>query len=152
MDKAAGVPIYHRWADMAEIEEFEFIKNFCRLEAQLSAIHFAAYGGLCLRADANTPGSHYRMLDVSIDPSSSFCAHPFCDHSSHIDPGSNIGQPREDVDSGPCMYPEMLRGILTDPLVRDYSITSGNLYRKAGTIPDIKQALEGTTERSNPVF
>lgn len=105
MEKAAGVPLFQRWADMAEIEKLELIKNLTKLEAQLSAIQFPAYGGLYLRADASIPESHYQILDRSIDPSNSFCIGPSCDRSFHVDPGIKLGQSKGDFDQGPCEYP-----------------------------------------------
>ncbi|GAQ03979.1 hypothetical protein ALT_1300 [Aspergillus lentulus] len=48
MEKAAGVPLFQRWADMAEIDQLELIKNLTKLEAQLSSIQSPAYGGLYL--------------------------------------------------------------------------------------------------------
>ncbi|KAJ9196693.1 hypothetical protein DTO164E3_6223 [Paecilomyces variotii] len=81
MEKAAGVPLFRRWANMKEIEKLELIKNLTKFEAQLSAIRFPAYGGLCLRADASVLKFHYYLLDESIDPSSSFCIGPSCDRS-----------------------------------------------------------------------
>lgn len=108
MEKAAGVPLFQQWASMAEIERLELIKNLTKLEAQLSAIRFPAYGGLYLRADANTLNFHHRLLDGSIDESGSFCIGPSCDRSFH-DPGADL---REDTGQGPCTY--MLYAFLDD--------------------------------------
>ncbi|KAJ9261706.1 hypothetical protein DTO195F2_3964 [Paecilomyces variotii] len=63
MEKAAGVPLFQRWANMKEIEKLELIKNLTKFEAQLSAIRFPAYGGLYLRADASVLKFHRHLLD-----------------------------------------------------------------------------------------
>ena len=105
MEKAAGVQLFQRWADMADIEKLELIQNLTKLEAQLSAIRFPAYGGLYLQADASVPESHCLMLDESIDPLNSFCIGPSCDRSFHVDPGIKLGRSNGDFDQGPCEYP-----------------------------------------------
>lgn len=51
MEKAAGVPLFQRWGSMTEFDKLQLIKNLTKLEAQLSAIQFPAYGGLYLRTD-----------------------------------------------------------------------------------------------------
>ncbi|PYI02010.1 phosphotransferase enzyme family protein [Aspergillus sclerotiicarbonarius CBS 121057] len=101
MEKAAGVPLFQKWPDMAEIEKLELIKNLTKLEAQLSAIRFPAYGGLYLRADARDPKSHYQMLDDSIDASNAFCIGPSCDRSFHVEPAADSTQPSIGGNQGP---------------------------------------------------
>ncbi|KAL4895168.1 hypothetical protein BDV59DRAFT_192098 [Aspergillus ambiguus] len=100
MEKAAGVPLFQRWADMAEIEKLELIKNLTKLEAQLSSVQFPAYGGLYPRADACVQNFHTRILDDSIDPSHSFCIGPSCERSFHIDPATDA-QSKGNFDQGP---------------------------------------------------
>lgn len=99
MEKAAGVPLFRRWANMKEIERLELIKNLTKFEAQLSAIRFPAYGGLYLRADASVLKFHHQLLDESIDPSSSFCIGPSCDRSFL----------NQDINQGPCKYHRLSR-------------------------------------------
>ncbi|KAI2672541.1 hypothetical protein LCP963914a_9382 [Penicillium roqueforti] len=82
MEKAAGVPLYERWRSMTEFERLQLIKNFTKLEAQLSAISFPAYGGLYLRTDMSRPN---RSLGDEIDPSKSFCIGPSCDKKFNPD-------------------------------------------------------------------
>lgn len=98
MEKATGTPLFERWGQMEEIEKLELIKNLTKLEAQLSAIPFPAYGGLYLRSD--TCPSKCQVLDKSIDPEGSFCIGPSCDRSFGADPDP-------DGDQGPCKYPEI---------------------------------------------
>ncbi|RAL04249.1 uncharacterized protein BO80DRAFT_422605 [Aspergillus ibericus CBS 121593] len=101
MEKAAGVPLFQKWPSMAEFDKLELIKNLTKLEAQLSAIRFPAYGGLYLRADARDPKYHYEMLDSSIDASHTFCIGPSCDRSFDVDPATNPTQPNMDSYQGP---------------------------------------------------
>ncbi|PIG79266.1 hypothetical protein AARAC_004131 [Aspergillus arachidicola] len=53
MEKATGVPLCEQWGKMAEIDKLELIRNLTKLEAQLAAIRFSAYGGLYRRADTH---------------------------------------------------------------------------------------------------
>ncbi|KAH2635840.1 hypothetical protein KXW54_002771 [Aspergillus fumigatus] len=101
MEKAAGVPLFQRWADMAEIDRLQLIKNLTKLEAQLSSIGFPAYGGLYLRADTGAQQSNYQMLNESIDPSHTFCIGPSCDRSFDIDPDTALGQSKGHLNQGP---------------------------------------------------
>ena len=107
MEKASGVPLYQRWGDMEDIEKLELIKNLTKIEAQFSTIRFPAYGGLYLRADANTTEYPCQMLDGGIDPSNLFCIGPSCDRSFYDDPGAKHGQSEEDFYQGPCEFPEL---------------------------------------------
>ncbi|KAJ9268533.1 hypothetical protein DTO212C5_5308 [Paecilomyces variotii] len=100
MEKAAGVPLFRRWANMKEIEKLELIKNLTKFEAQLSAIRFPAYGGLYLRADASVLKFHHQLLDESIDPSSSFCIGPSCDRS-FLNQSMDLRRPNGDINQGP---------------------------------------------------
>jgi len=83
---------------MTEFEKLQLIKNLTKLEAQLSAIQFPAYGGLYLRTDMTR--SH-RSLDSKIDPSQSFCVGPSCDRAFNADLTL-------DFDRGPCTFPRNL--------------------------------------------
>ena len=95
MEKAAGVPLYERWRSMTEFERLQLIKNLTKLEAQLSAISFPAYGGLYLRTDMSRPN---RSLGDEIDPSKSFCIGPSCDKK--FIPDTTL-----EFDQGPCALP-----------------------------------------------
>ncbi|KAI2369967.1 hypothetical protein LOY89_004858 [Ophidiomyces ophidiicola] len=88
MEKAAGVPLFQVWGSMAEFDQLQLIRNLTQIEAQLSAIHFPAYGGLYLRADIEQPN---KPLD-GLDPS--FCIGPSCDRGYNPDPSL-------DFDKGP---------------------------------------------------
>ncbi|KAA8652765.1 uncharacterized protein ATNIH1004_001670 [Aspergillus tanneri] len=83
MEKADGVPLFEQWGKMPEIEKLELINNLTKLEAQLSAIPFPAYGGLYRRADVGH--SQCQELDRSIDPYNLFCIGPSCDRSFNTD-------------------------------------------------------------------
>ncbi|KAJ6018526.1 hypothetical protein N7499_003275 [Penicillium canescens] len=89
MEKAAGVPLFQVWGSMAEFDQLQLIRNLTQIEAQLSAIHFPAYGGLYLRTDIEQPN---KPLDDELDPS--FCIGPSCDRGYNPDPSL-------DFDKGP---------------------------------------------------
>lgn len=95
MEKATGVPLFQRWGSMTEFEKLQLIKNLTKIEAQLSARQFPAYGGLYLRTGIR--GST-RSLDDDIDPSKSFQIGPSCDRTFNPD------MPRE-FNQGPCASP-----------------------------------------------
>ncbi|PYI25557.1 hypothetical protein BP00DRAFT_461720 [Aspergillus indologenus CBS 114.80] len=81
MEKAAGVPLYERWEGMAEIERLGLIRNLTKLEAQLSAIAFPAYGALYRRVDAAR--IQPATACVGVDSSDPYCVGPSCDPSCH---------------------------------------------------------------------
>lgn len=103
MKKAAGVPLFEQWGTMAEIEKLELIKNLTKLEAQLSAIPFPAYGGLYLRENS----AHMRHQDLNeiIDPDTTFCIGPSPDRSFG-DATTHISFQGIKYDYGPCKYLE----------------------------------------------
>ncbi|KAE8333474.1 kinase-like domain-containing protein [Aspergillus sergii] len=99
MEKVAGVPLFEQWGKMAEIEKLELIKNLTKLEAQLAAIRFPAYGGLFRRADVSS--LQCQELNGSIDPSNSFCIGPSCDRSFSTDSAAVLSTQSEKLDYGP---------------------------------------------------
>lgn len=101
MEKAAGVPLFEQWGRMAEIEKLELIKNLTKLEAQLSAIPFPAYGGLYLQADAGR--LKHQELDGSIDSSKLFCIGPSPERSFGVDPATGLSLSGK-FDQGPCKH------------------------------------------------
>lgn len=99
MEKAAGVRLFQLWGTMTEFEKLQLIKNLTKLEAQLAAIKFPAYGGLYLRTD---PSGSNRLLDSDIDPSQSFCLGPTCDRAYNTDMTLEFNR-------GPCALPQLFR-------------------------------------------
>ncbi|KAE8352037.1 phosphotransferase enzyme family protein [Aspergillus coremiiformis] len=99
MEKAAGIPLFEQWGKMAEIEKLELIKNLTKLEAQLSAIQFPAYGGLYRRTDANHLQCH--ALGENIDPANLFCVGPSCDRSFSTDQAAGLSPQNIELDQGP---------------------------------------------------
>ncbi|QMW42991.1 hypothetical protein G4B11_006361 [Aspergillus flavus] len=93
MEKVAGVPLFEQWGKMAEIEKLELIKNLTKLEAQLAAIRFPAYGGL------------YRQADVSSlqcqELNGSICIGPSCGRSFSTDSAAVLSTQSEKLDYGP---------------------------------------------------
>ncbi|RAQ41311.1 hypothetical protein AFGD_011110 [Aspergillus flavus] len=98
MEKVAGVPLFEQWGKMAEIEKLELIKNLTKLEAQLAAIRFPAYGGL------------YRQADVSSlqcqELNGSICIGPSCGRSFSTDSAAVLSTQSEKLDYGPCKNPK----------------------------------------------
>ncbi|KAI1961963.1 hypothetical protein LOZ58_003041 [Ophidiomyces ophidiicola] len=88
MEKAASVPLFQVWGSMAEFDQLQLIRNLTQIEAQFSAIHYPAYGGLYLRTDIGQPN---KPLD-ELDPS--FCIGPSCDRG--YNPDTSL-----DFDKGP---------------------------------------------------
>lgn len=113
MEKAAGVPLFQQWGSMTEFEKLQLIKNLTKLEAQLAAIKFPAYGGLYLRTDLNRSN---RSLDSDIDPSQSFCIGPSCDRAFNTD--TTLEFNRE-----PCALPQLFDASHAE-LYLGYSISS----------------------------
>ncbi|RAH65762.1 uncharacterized protein BO66DRAFT_414864 [Aspergillus aculeatinus CBS 121060] len=99
MEKAAGVPLYERWEGMAEIERLGLIQNLVKLEAQLSAIAFPAYGGLYRRVDADPIRSPQACVDV--DSSDRFCVGPSCHPSEHVAATDSSAPRSESFSHGP---------------------------------------------------
>ncbi|OJD28391.1 hypothetical protein ACJ73_00200 [Blastomyces percursus] len=97
MEKAAGVPLFQVWGSMTEFDQLQLIRNLTQIEAQLSAIHFPAYGGLYYRTDIEQPN---KPLDDELDPS--FCIGPSCDRGYNPDPSL-------DFDKGPWYSISTLR-------------------------------------------
>ncbi|BCS09290.1 phosphotransferase enzyme family protein [Aspergillus luchuensis IFO 4308] len=88
MEKASGVPLFLVWGDMTEFEKLQLIQNLTKLEAQLSAVRFPAYGGLYLRDHLQSSNPQCLLLDDDVDRSQSFCIGPSPDrqfdvHSDH---------------------------------------------------------------------
>lgn len=95
MEKASGVPLFRIWGDMTEFEKLQLIQNLTKLEAQLSAILFPAYGGLYLRDHLQNSGHRCLLLDDYVDPSQSFCIGPSPDRQFDV-------QSDHLKDQGPC--------------------------------------------------
>ncbi|GLA19335.1 hypothetical protein AnigIFM62618_007004 [Aspergillus niger] len=62
-------------------EKLQLVQNLTKLEAQLSAIRFPAYGGLYLRDYLQNLDYQRLLLDDNVDPSQSFCVGPSPDRS-----------------------------------------------------------------------
>ena len=71
MEKAAGIQLFKKWADMDETCRLALIERLTKLESQMASIHFPAFGSLYLRQSI-TDEAKRMLLDTSLDPSSSF--------------------------------------------------------------------------------
>lgn len=85
--------MFEQWGKMAEIEKLELIKNLTKLEAQLAAIRFPAYGGL------------YRSLQCQ-ELNGSICIGPSCGRSFSTDSAAVLSTQSEKLDYGPCKNPK----------------------------------------------
>lgn len=128
MEKAAGVPLFQQWAKMTEFEKLQLIKNLTKLEAQLSAIRFPAYGGLYPRTLMNRLT---RSLDIDIDPSETFCIGPSCDRS--------FDSEGLEFDQGPCTLPVQHEFSFAKNSHRGFDLKLWISNRKPRIASDIKQ-------------
>jgi hypothetical protein len=100
MQKAPGIQLREVWGKMSGVEKPQLIRSLTKLEAQLSAIRFPAFGGLYLQKETNI--SNRTPLGKDIDPTGSFCIGPSC-HRAYQTEGIEI--PVSDIyDTGPCEY------------------------------------------------
>ncbi|OJJ50336.1 hypothetical protein ASPZODRAFT_110635 [Penicilliopsis zonata CBS 506.65] len=138
MEKAAGVPLCQQWGAMSEFEKLQLIKNLTKLEAQLAAIRFPAYGGLYLRAEMSGLN---RPLDGDINPSQSFCIGPSCDREFYSDMSMKLNRGPWDSLSSFGMsiaQRELLR------ISRDSPHSQFGYYK--GSVQEQTQLLEVTVE------
>ena len=115
MEKATGVPLFQSWGTMTEFEKLQLIKNLTKIEAQLAAVKFPAYGGLYLRTDISRSN---RSLDGDIDPSQSFYIGPTCDRAFYTDV-------TPEFNNGPCAF---LQYFDTIPMLRMLIFTQGTQF------------------------
>lgn len=96
-ERATGCQLTEKWDEMDEEGHVELVKNLCRLEGELAAIAFPAYGSLYLQ-ESMDDGDKYEPLAPELDPFGRFCIGPSCrrDETESV-------QAR--FDQGPCEYP-----------------------------------------------
>ncbi len=99
MEKAAGIQLFKKWAEMDEPSRLALIERLTKLESQLASIRFPAFGSLYLRQSI-TDEAKRKLLDPSIDPSDSYCIGPSCDRSWLLEPNVVASNPH--FDTGPC--------------------------------------------------
>jgi hypothetical protein len=99
MEKAAGFQLVKKWGEMEDLSHFDFIKNLCKVEAELAAIAFPANGSLYLR-ESMEAGDKYTPLASQMDPSGRFCIGPSCERSWFGKDEAESVQAR--FDRGPC--------------------------------------------------
>ncbi|RAK95655.1 serine/threonine protein kinase [Aspergillus ibericus CBS 121593] len=84
MEKAGGRPLFRVWGEMNQLQQFSLIKSLVRLESQLAALEFPAYGNL-YRRDSVTPQLH---SEVPIDDE--YCLGPMYNASWFPQPNNGI--------------------------------------------------------------
>jgi len=99
MEKAVGCQLVKKWGEMEDLSHFEFIKNLCKVEADLAAIAFPANGSLYLRESMGA-GDKYEPLAPEMDPYGHFCIGPSCERSWFGKDEAQSVQAR--FDRGPC--------------------------------------------------
>ncbi|GLA56999.1 hypothetical protein AtubIFM56815_006019 [Aspergillus tubingensis] len=138
MEKASGVPLFRVWGDMTEFEKLQLIQNLTKLEAQLSAIRFPAYGGLYLRDHLQNSGHRCLQLDDHVDPSQSFCIGPSPDRQFDV-------QSDHLKDQGPwTTLPELGIFIAKRELSRISTIPNNSAMFYRGTLEEQAQLLDFT--------
>ncbi|KAH9871625.1 hypothetical protein J1614_005880 [Plenodomus biglobosus] len=80
MEKAVGCQLMRKWGEMIDLSHLEFIKNLCKVEADLAAIEIPASGSLYLR-ESMGPGDKCIPLSLEMDPLAKFCIGPSCERS-----------------------------------------------------------------------
>jgi hypothetical protein len=99
MEKAIGSQLVKKWGKMKDLSHFEFIYNLCKVEADLAAISFPAYGSLYLRESMGADDK-YIPIAPEVDPSGQSCIGPSCERSWFgMDEAESV---RVRFDRGPC--------------------------------------------------
>lgn len=99
MERAVGCQLVKKWGDMEHLSHFEFIKNLCKIEANLAAITFPANGSLYLRRSMG-PSDKYEPLAPEMDSAGKFCIGPSCERSWFSKVDAKSVQAR--FNRGPC--------------------------------------------------
>ncbi|CAK47965.1 kinase-like protein [Aspergillus niger CBS 101883] len=143
MEKAAGVPLFRRWGVMTEPQKLQLVQNLTKLEAQLSAIRFPAYGGLYLRDYLQNSDYRCLLLDDNVDPSQSFSVGPSPDRSFDTQCAEQPTPSNKPTDRGPWTT---LSGLGIAIAERELSRISG--------IPPNKSAMfyRGTLEEQSQLL
>ncbi|KAK6835271.1 hypothetical protein RU639_001953 [Aspergillus parasiticus] len=137
MEKATGVPLCEQWGKMAEIDKLKLIRNLTKLEAQLAAVRFSAYGGLYRRADVSR--LQCQELGGSIDPFNMFCVGPSCDRSFSTDSTADLSTRSGDLgDLG-----DLGQGPWNTVADFGKSIAMRELYQISSKHPNDKQPTSG---------
>ena len=97
MEKSEGVQLFNLWEDMKGPQRLGLIENLTKLEAQLSAIHFPAYGDLYFRK--SVPAKSCVILDSSLDPAGLYCIGPAADRAWYDEERAFQTHP---ANLGPC--------------------------------------------------
>lgn len=95
MEKAVGRQLTKKWDEMDEEGHVQLVKNLCRLDGELAAITFPAYGSLYLREFMDD--DMYEPLAPELDPFGRFCIGPSCrrDETESVQAQARFNQ-------GPC--------------------------------------------------
>ncbi|KAI9669809.1 MAG: hypothetical protein M1817_004550, partial [Caeruleum heppii] len=98
MEKAPGVRLSEVWGNISKFDRLQLIDKLTKLESQLAALEFPAYGSLYHRKSIPRKAERI-LLDPSLDPGGEFCVGPACGPAwtdatspAHIQP---------DIDTGP---------------------------------------------------
>ncbi|KAE8316763.1 phosphotransferase enzyme family protein [Aspergillus transmontanensis] len=134
MEKATGVPLFTQWGKMAEIDKLKLIRNLTKLEAQLAAVRFSAYGGLYRRADVSR--LQCQELGGSIDPFNMFCVGPSCDRSFSTDSTADLSTRSGDLG-------DLGQGPWNTVADLGKSIAMRELYQISSKHPNDKQPTSG---------
>ncbi|GME52246.1 hypothetical protein PMIN01_08113, partial [Neofusicoccum parvum] len=100
MEKAPGCQLVKKWGEMEDYSHIIFIKNLCRIEAELAAIALPANGSLYLR-ESMKDCDKYEPLAPEMDPFGRFCIGPSCERAWFGDGEAESVQAR--FDRGPWL-------------------------------------------------
>ncbi|KAI2899918.1 hypothetical protein CBS63078_7170 [Aspergillus niger] len=131
------------WSSNKASSKVQLVQNLTKLEAQLSAIRFPAYGGLYLRDYLQNLDYQCLLLDDNVDPSQSFCVGPSPDRSFDTQCAEQPTPSNKPTDRGPWIT---LSGLGIAIAERELSRISG--------IPPNKSAMfyRGTFEEKSQLL
>ncbi|GLA32635.1 hypothetical protein AnigIFM63326_000844 [Aspergillus niger] len=95
------VPRVLQWSSNKASSKLQLVQNLTKLEAQLSAIRFPAYGGLYLRDYLQNSDYRCLLLDDNVDPSQSFSVGPSPDRSFDTQCAEQPTPSNKPTDRGP---------------------------------------------------
>ncbi|KAI2887441.1 hypothetical protein CBS11852_7504 [Aspergillus niger] len=137
------VPRVLQWSSNKASSKLQLVQNLTKLEAQLSAIRFPAYGGLYLRDYLQNSDYRCLLLDDNVDPSQSFSVGPSPDRSFDTQCAEQPTPSNKPTDRGPWTT---LSGLGIAIAERELSRISG--------IPPNKSAMfyRGTLEEQSQLL
>lgn len=98
LEKVAGKQLNEVWDEMTGRQRFQLVTRLAHFDAELSQIHFPAYGSLYHRSAAT---ENRIALSLNIDPANEYCVGPVARPITGTSINRNGAEPNNL--SGPCM-------------------------------------------------